>query len=358
MANMKKDNLFVRYYDKLAAVLVLIVLLVSLYYLTTIPSGDDGNTGHQLNALKEREEAREKKPDLEPAPLATYENAEKALSKPMQLAPLPDIHQAGFLIPEQRAQCGNAQCRKPIALAAEKCSFCGAEQSKKVVVAEDMDSDEDGIPDKVEVALGLDPKNPADAKEDMDGDGFSNLEEYQAKTDPKSATSHPSVLVLLRVKEIRAKRMPFILTARNLMPDGIQLVFNTPMAHGQSTIYAKTNSVIGQTGYQVVKFVVSSKKERNQLKGFMETIDTSIATVKRLSDGKEFEIRMGDKRHVETDTEAVITLPLDKKDFPVMEGTSFKVREDTYRVLVIDTGKKSVLIENEKTKQQKLVPPQ
>ena len=221
-----------------------------------------------------------------------------------------------------------------------------------------MDSDGDGIPDKIEVAWGLDPKNPDDAKEDMDGDGFSNLEEYRAKTDPKSAVSHPSVLVLLRVKEIRAKRMPFILTARNLMPDGIQLVFNTPVAHGQSTIYAKTNSVIGQTGYQVVKFVASSKKERNKLKGFMETIDTSVATVKRLSDGKEFEIRMGDTRQVETDTEAVITLPLDKKDFPVMEGTSFKVREDTYRVLVIDTGKKSVLIENEKTKQQKLVPPQ
>ena len=354
---MKKENLFVRYYDKLAAVLVLIGLLVSLYYLTTVPSGDDGNAGRQLNALKARAEARERKPDLEPAPLAAYESAAKSLAKPMQLSPLPDIHQAGFLIPEQRAQCGNAQCRKPIPLEAGKCPFCGAEQSKKVVVAEDMDSDGDGIPDKVEVALGLDPKNPDDAKEDLDGDGFSNLEEYQAKTDPKDPKVHPSVLVLLRVKEIRARRMPFILTARNIMPDGIQLVFNTRVSLGQSTIYAKTNGLIGETGYRVVKFVASSKKEKNERKGFVETIDTSVATVKRLSDGKEFEIRIGDRRQVETDTEAVITLPLDQKDYPVMEGTSFKVREDTYRVVAIETAKKSVLIENEKTKRQRLVPP-
>jgi hypothetical protein len=46
------------------------------------------------------------------------------------------------------------------------------------------DGDQDGIPDATETAWGLDPQNGADAAQDADGDGVSNLGEYQAGTDP------------------------------------------------------------------------------------------------------------------------------------------------------------------------------
>jgi uncharacterized repeat protein (TIGR01451 family) len=46
------------------------------------------------------------------------------------------------------------------------------------------DSDHDGLPDDWELAHGLDPLNPADALIDSDCDGTSNLQEYQAGTDP------------------------------------------------------------------------------------------------------------------------------------------------------------------------------
>lgn len=52
------------------------------------------------------------------------------------------------------------------------------------VTVEIADSDDDGIPDFVEVALGLDPANPADALGDLDGDGISNLQEYLDGSDP------------------------------------------------------------------------------------------------------------------------------------------------------------------------------
>jgi len=50
-----------------------------------------------------------------------------------------------------------------------------------------VDSDGDGIPDDVEVALGLDPHNPVDAQEDFDRDGLTNLQEYQLGTDIRKA---------------------------------------------------------------------------------------------------------------------------------------------------------------------------
>ena len=52
-----------------------------------------------------------------------------------------------------------------------------------------MDSDGDGIPDRVEEAVGLDPNNPDDANSDLDEDGLSNLEEYELGTRIDSSDS-------------------------------------------------------------------------------------------------------------------------------------------------------------------------
>lgn len=51
------------------------------------------------------------------------------------------------------------------------------------------DSDGDTMPDGWEVIYNLDPLNPADAAQDVDGDGFSNLQEYQNGTDPQNEDS-------------------------------------------------------------------------------------------------------------------------------------------------------------------------
>ncbi len=51
----------------------------------------------------------------------------------------------------------------------------------------EIDSDDDGVPDFVEVALGLDPLGGVDS----DGDGFSDLNEILAGTDPNDPDSRP-----------------------------------------------------------------------------------------------------------------------------------------------------------------------
>jgi uncharacterized repeat protein (TIGR01451 family) len=53
-----------------------------------------------------------------------------------------------------------------------------------------MDTDRDGIPNDWEVRTGvLDPRNPFDAVQDLDGDGMSNIEEYHADTHPGDVAS-------------------------------------------------------------------------------------------------------------------------------------------------------------------------
>ena len=49
-----------------------------------------------------------------------------------------------------------------------------------------LDSDNDGMPDAWEIAHGLNPNDPSDADQDRDGDGLTNLQEYQLGTDPNN----------------------------------------------------------------------------------------------------------------------------------------------------------------------------
>jgi len=47
------------------------------------------------------------------------------------------------------------------------------------------DRDNDGMPDWWEQRYGLSPKDPSDAKEDLDGDGISNIDEYKGNINPE-----------------------------------------------------------------------------------------------------------------------------------------------------------------------------
>lgn len=346
------NNPIVKYYDKLIVVVVLIGLAISLFYLTRSAGParqrEEANYKLRIDSLKPESTA------LTAIDMAEFEAAIRLARAPLQLD-TPDAQKAGFLVPERRVTCVIKECQKPIPYAAETCPFCGGGQPKPTN-KDDLDTDGDGIPDRVEIALGLNPQDPSDAKGDLDGDGFTNLEELTAKTDPKDPKSHPPLVSLLRVKELRGKRMPLIFSGVNKMPDGKnQIVFNQ-VEPIRRTHWVRENEPIGETGYAAGTVTAKSvERENPNMPGIKMRVDVSTVEVKRLSDNKVMTLTINEGGKV-TDVEAVIVFPLDNAEYTVLEGGTFKVREETYRVLTVDGEKTVVTIENEANGQQKVIP--
>jgi hypothetical protein len=345
------DLPFIRQYDKLIAVAVLIILLISLYYLTNAGAT---RKDEESKFIRDLDNFKPKAEHVQPMDLAEYEAVARLARTPVQLE-VPKARQAGFLAPETRVTCVNAACLKPIPYVAERCPYCDTVQPTPPEFDLGLDSDKDGIPDRVEIQLGLNPQDASDSKGDLDGDGFSNLEELLAKTEPKDPKSHPALVSLLRVKELRGKLLPLIFSGVNVMPGGkMQLVFNQTGAN-RKTFWVREGDPIGDSGYSVGRLEVKTVERDNpNMPGIKTRVDASTVVVKRQSDNKEVTLRINEGGK-NTDVEAVIVLPLDNTEYTVLDGGKFKMRDETYRVVSVDSGTTSVTIENEVSGQQKAV---
>jgi hypothetical protein len=238
-------------------------------------------------------------------------------------------------VSDLRVSC--VKCGRPISYDAVECPFCLAEQPA-IIDIDTLDTDGDGIPDKVELAWGLDPQNPADAHEDLDGDGFTNLEEFRDGTDPRDPASMPDPVVKLRVAGIRP--VPFYLrfVSKSTFGDGSER-YQLNLQTLERTYFTKVGDVV--LGYKV------------------DTYDPAAAAGETLT-----LVRQSDKRSVvlvkgrpvtEQELAILFVSLLDRSRLPVQRlNDVFEFRGVSYKV--VDIRRDSVIIHNANTGEKVTIP--
>lgn len=358
-----KQNFFAEHYDWLVAGLGLLLLVgaVALYMMSL------GNSPEDARAECERE-LKANVPahtGVAPANVKLLNEALKGISDP-SLLKVPGEEEGSFLASEGRVFCQNPdmtnRCHRPIPAKSEVCPFCGyAQPSKKPVDATRVggDADNDGLPDAWENKYGFNPNDPADAQQDADGDTFTNLEEFEAKTDPKDPQSHSNYLDFLAVAgDVRKETLPFWFKMATPLPSGHRLTFEVIGKEYRKTTTALVDEEIVfqlarpkfvkgrmqddkvKSGWRVVKY---NKKEEWELKKGSEqktAKDVSTVDLERISDKRVVSALVGIKSVA---VEEQIDLQWSRaggKKLTVTTGSEFELANRKYKVKKVAKGAK------------------
>jgi hypothetical protein len=219
---MRKDEITIwvrAYYDKFILVVVLAAILVSLSILI-------------YNIRREKKTLAEEQPGRVP-PAVRVKQPAMAVQADDTLETLACPFQLGgwttrMVVAELRVSC--VKCGQPIPFNAEICPFrsCRAAQPR-IIKETERDSDADKMPDVWEKKYGLNI-NMDDASQDPDQDGFTNLEEYRAGTNPNDPDSAPAPVTKLRVLKTGQVVFPLVLNGimKSSSGDWIFMIRNRP----------------------------------------------------------------------------------------------------------------------------------
>jgi hypothetical protein len=334
------SNFILRHYDKVilaVAVLLLAGAIANLFLARSSAAEERVAFRHRLDGM------RPKHAEASPVDFSPYEITLARLAKPYQ-AGISSNNATGFLSPEARIWC--VECKKPIPFLSETCVFCGFEQPKPPEADPLFDSDGGGIPDAAEEKYGLDKYNPRDDTMDSDGDGFSNLDEYLAGTDPMDASSHPDFASALRVRSIQGHKLPMRLRGKMMGPDGAYRCQINVQVDGEiQSPWVKIGGEVGKTGFKLAGFEALSEKRADEKFGGMEReIDVSCATLER--EGRKVVLVMNEEATC-TDYDITLVFTLDGTEIKTSNECTFKLRDRLYCVSGVDIDRQSVVIFDE-----------
>ncbi len=334
-----------RHYDKIVAVLVLVGLLVSLVYLSQSAQRrvrDLVAFDSELAALVPQF------PKAEPIEETPFMRAQQLLSEPFQMT---DATSLPFLVAQDRVWC--VECRQPIRLDADVCPFCRAEQPDGEI-DELWDSSGDGIPDVVKLRYGLDPFSTEDAHQDMDGDGFTNLEEYLAGTDMSDPACHPPRIPYLRVHKVVDE--PFTLLLRGIMrgPNG-RIRYQINDTRTQQTHYVAEGQPIGDSGFTVKSG--TTRKVVRQVPGHREPREVEIHVVTVARNGSEIVLEQ-DAARVTSDYTITFRNTRDRTpvDYVASSGEDFVFDGEEYEVITIDRDRETVVLRRQADREEFVIP--
>ena len=354
-------NFLAAHYEWIA-VLVGGLVLVGGGLAFALSLGDDPE-GAGTDEVARIEQAKPSETGVSPLEMASYFLSLTGARSPKTVAEVSE-KDSSFLASEKRVKC--AKCKKAIpgdVKAVPVCPFCGEKQAeeKKVVV----DADGDGLPDEWEVRNSLNPGDAGDANADADGDGFTNLEEFLAKTDPANKNDHPPYIDSLSVElPLKETKMSFVFRRATKIPTGWRCEFFDPARKDDYGRRGMTlTATIGQeimssdgkykTGFKVKKY--THKVEKRTIKGgegMKKEVDVSEAVVEREKDGKCITLVVSQGKSLRlapVDVQATLRYERGEvRRFDVVPGAEIDLNGEKFKVLDIQSVGKgaTVTLEN------------
>ena len=203
-----------KYYDKLILAFCLIILVVGISFVAMSFQSTNAMIEAQGRETDSKMRGGDKLERLQSEEYnsAHYLNDPRKLLNILGSAKKPTA-KGSLIEPNKYIVCANESCGYLISFNASKCPFCGTEQPEMAKELQGQeDSDGDGIPDKIEHQYAsrgiLNPRNPKDAKQDYDKDGFLNIEEFKMGTKLDDPDNFPPLGHLLRVVKVFRRELP------------------------------------------------------------------------------------------------------------------------------------------------------
>ena len=278
-----------KHYEKVVLGVLLLSFVIALVYLLQIMSSTHGtNTGNSAAAKNILVIQRENMPYK-----FNYVNENFSLDKQDVTWKertgngLIGYGQPGLAVPVKALRC--AHCKKIIPWAQlrkneSRCPFeaCsqdlndpGEPEDYEKQLA-NFDSDGDGMPDRYEIRLGLNPNSADDADQDKDGDKYSNWFEYYCNTKPDDSDSKPGLEKMIFLSKIDLEKLPirlFKITAEDNKKENYQI----HMTVNNQLVSTAIGRKFPVNGKQYV--IVDAKKDNTTSQGASNALISDNSTI-------------------------------------------------------------------------------
>jgi hypothetical protein len=176
--------------------------------------------------------------------------------------------------------------------------------------------------------------------QDPDGDGFTNLDEWQGHTNPTDKNSHPGYLTKLKLKAFNEE--PFRLKFSSWVGDTLAI---NSIDMKSPTMFLKVGDTITGTRFKLVKFT-----EKYQPDKYGTNIDVSEVLLEHVDTKEQLTLV---KEKVAISPESVATFSYDwggRREFEVRKDQEFSLKpQEEIKYKLIDVKPtKAVIVNNQK----------
>ena len=332
------------HYDWIALAVGVVVLIGGVAFYAMSAGGDSDASASEAVGRVRRMKPTEV--GVSPVDMTAFQSAAAGARKPVQLSEIPEKAES-FLASERRVLC---KCGKAISgdvKAVPVCPYCGEKQQEEMKAV--LDADGDGLPDEWEKRYGLNINDAADAAADPDGDEFTNLEEFQGKTDPTDPKDHPDYLDSLQiVLPLKETNMPFVFRKAYQIPAGWRCEFLDPSRKDDNGRKGKIlTAIVGneiedkdpdakKSGFILKSYTPKSEKRAIPGSELQKEIDVSETVVERKRDGKVITLVIQEGKNVKlTPVDVQATLTYSRKTvetFDVVPGSEIVLSGVKYQI--------------------------